>query len=41
MSTAETDRFEGYGCADDAGIVIDVGDDGEEGFPDGLYENAR
>lgn len=41
MSTAESDRLERDANANDASIVVEVRDDGNEGFSKGLDQDAR
>lgn len=41
MSTAESDRLERDASANDASIVVEVRDDGNEGFAKGLDQDAR
>lgn len=41
MSTAESNRLERNISANDARIVVEVRDDGNEGFAKGLNQDAR
>lgn len=40
VCAGQADGFEGDGGADDACVVVDVWDDGEEAFGEGLHEGA-